>query len=86
MKAAITFIVLGALLIMTPALSDHLYWQSVQTLISKGPVNGGTMYGYFSARWGIITSLAFGRRAQRWSVLLFSSCDPEKLNKTAPTN
>jgi len=59
MKAAITFIVLGALLIMTPALSDHLYWQSVQTLISKGPVNDGTMYCYFSARMGYHYQLGF---------------------------
>jgi len=47
---AVTLVMLGTLLLMTPAFSDHLVWQRVQALISHDRGNGATMYSYFAAR------------------------------------
>jgi hypothetical protein len=49
---AFTFMMLGALLVLTPTISEHLYRQSVQALISHPAVNLTTMYSHFSARMG----------------------------------
>ena len=49
---AFTFMILGALLVLTPTISEHLYRQSVQALISHPAVNLTTMYSHFSARMG----------------------------------
>jgi hypothetical protein len=48
---AVTLIIMGALLIMTPALADFLYQRNVVALMSKSGVNSVTLAGQMSAHY-----------------------------------
>jgi hypothetical protein len=47
---AVTLIIMGALLVMTPALSDYLHRQSFLALISRPGLDMATLYRDFSAQ------------------------------------
>jgi hypothetical protein len=47
---AVALAILGAVLAMTPAFSDHFYRQRFQAFISHPDANGATIYSAFSAR------------------------------------
>jgi hypothetical protein len=48
---AITLIIMGALLVMTPALSDVLYQRNVVALMTRSGVTGVTLAGQMSERY-----------------------------------
>ena len=56
---AVALIVTGALLIMAPALSDHVYWQRFLAQVSNPNVGGPPVYSYFTARMDGNSQLAF---------------------------
>ena len=45
---AVTLIVMGALLVMTPALADYLYQRNVVALLARSSVTGVTLVGQMS--------------------------------------
>jgi len=58
-SVAFALLLIGALFIITPALSDHVYWQRFLGEISNPGVNATPLYTYFTARMDGHSQLAF---------------------------
>ena len=76
------FIILGALLVLTPTISEHLYRQSVQALILHPAENHATpMYSQFNARMGHHYQLGYWSAGTAVIGIAFLVCRHRKPQK-----